>query len=72
MKIKPLIKYTNATDFLGKYLNNYGVDENNIGKFIKPDLTCFDNANGYRNMEEASLRLDVAVKNREKIGVVVD
>lgn len=72
MKVKTLFNYTNATDFLGKYLNSYGVDKNNIGKFIKPDLTCFGSANKYRNMEEASLRLDMAVKNKEKIGVVVD
>lgn len=72
MKVKKLFNYTNATDFLKKYLIANGVDKDKIEDFIEPDLTCFDNASKYRNMEEASLRLDMAIKNREKIGVVVD
>ena len=72
MKVKTRFNYTNATDFLGKYLSCFGVNKDKIDKFIKPDLTCFEDANKYRNMEEASLRLDIAVKNREKIGIVVD
>lgn len=72
MKVKKLFNYTNATDFLKKYLIANGVDKDKIDLFIKPDLTCFDDASKYRNMEEASLRLDMAVRNKEKIGVVVD
>lgn len=72
MKIKPLFNYTNATDFLSKYLIANGVNEDKIDKFIKPDSSCFDDASKYRNIEEVSLRLDIAIKNREKIGVVVD
>lgn len=72
MKIKPLFNYTNATDFLKQYLTANGVKKNNINKFIKPDLDCFDDASRYKNIEEASIRLDMAIKNREKIGVLVD
>lgn len=72
MKIKPLFNYTNATNFLEQYLIANGVEADKVDKFINPDLTCFDDASGYENMEEASLRLDMAIKNREKIGVVVD
>ena len=72
MKIKPLFNYTNATDFLNKYLVANGVDKDKVDLFTKPDFTCFDDASKYRNMEEASLRLDMAVRNKEKIGVVVD
>lgn len=72
MKIKPLFNYTNATDFLKKYLIANGVDKDKIDIFIEPDDSCYDNASKYRNMEEASLRLDMAIRNREKIGVVVD
>lgn len=72
MKIKPLLKYTNATNFLKDYLIANGVDEDKIDEFICPSKDIIQDGGLYRNMEEASLRLDMAIKNREKIGVVVD
>ncbi len=72
MKIKPLLKYTNETDFLKDYLIAHGVDESKIEDFIHPEEDIIKDGSLYRNMEDACLRLDIAVGKKEKIGVLVD
>lgn len=72
MKIKPLFKFTNATDFLTKYLMACGVEKSNLDLFLYPDSSCEENPWDYVNMNEAVDRLHEAVENKEKVGIVCD
>ena len=72
MKIKPLFKFTNATDFLTKYLMACGVENSNLDLFLYPDSSCEENPWDYVNMNEAVDRLHEAVENKEKVGIIVD
>ena len=72
MKIKPLFKFTNATDFLCKYLMACGVEKSNLDLFLYPDSSCEENPWDYVNMDEAVDRLHEAIVNKQKVGIICD
>lgn len=72
MKIKPLFKFTNATDFLRKYLMACGVEKSNLDLFLYPDSSCEESPWDYVNMNEAVDRLHEAIVNKQKVGIICD
>lgn len=72
MKIKPLLQYNGSDKFLSDYLVANGITENNVRNFVYPTRKLYQPPMLYKHMEEAIGRLNQAVENKEKIGIVVD
>ena len=68
MKVEYLLDRVDSNNFLEDYLTACGVK--NVQKYLKADT--FDNVWNYPGMEEAVRRLNIATKEKEKIGILVD
>lgn len=70
MKVKPLLKSINSSNFLSQYLQALGIQ--NVDKYLNAGLDVMDSPLDYPNMKEGVERLRKAIDNGEKIGVLVD
>lgn len=71
MKVNPLLpKISKPSNFIAQYLSACGVKD--VSQYLKVDDTVYDSPWDYPNMEKAVDRLEEAISNREKIGVLID
>lgn len=68
MKVKPLIEKVETNDFLRQYLNALGIKD--VRKYLKGDN--FENPWKYPNMKKGVERLNKAILDNERIGILVD
>lgn len=68
MKVECLLDKVNINNFLEDYLKACGVKD--VKKYS--EANTFDNVWSYPGMEEAVRRLNIAIKEKEKIGILVD
>ena len=59
-----------TNNFLEDYLISCGV--NDVGIYLSADLNCVDSPFQYIDMDKAVLRLQNAIKKKEKIGILID
>lgn len=70
MKVKPLLKSIDPSNFLSQYLQALGIQD--IDKYLNAGLDVMDSPLDYPNMKEGVERLRKAIDNGEKIGVLID
>lgn len=70
MKIKPLLKSIDPSNFLSQYLQALGIQD--VDKYLNAGLDVMDSPLDYPNMKEGVERLRKAIDNGEKIGVLID
>lgn len=70
MKVKPLLKSINPSNFLSQYLQACGVED--VDRYLNAGLDVMDSPWDYPNMEEGVERLKKAIDGDEKIGILVD
>lgn len=70
MKVKPLLKSIDPSNFLSQYLQTLGIQD--VDKYLNAGLDVMDSPLDYPNMKEGVERLRKAIDNGEKIGVLVD
>lgn len=71
MKVNPLLpKISKTSNFINQYLSACGVKD--VSQYLKTDETVYDSPWDYPNMEKAVDRLEEAIRDGEKIGVLVD
>lgn len=68
MKVECLLDKIDSNNFLEDYLKACGVK--NVQKYLKANT--FDNVWDYPGMEETVRRLNIVIKEKEKIGILVD
>lgn len=69
MNTKTLLDHIDK-DFIHQYLTAYSVHD--IKRFIKPNMTCFDNFARYPNVRECAAELHRHIIKGKKIGILVD
>lgn len=69
MKITTLLDHIEP-NFIKQYLSAKGVDD--IGKYTRPDMSCFDNPMWYINMQDGINMLSKHIANESKIGILMD
>ena len=70
MKVKPLLKSIDPSNFLSQYLQALGIQD--VDKYLNAGLDVMDSPLDYPNMKEGVERLRKAIDNGEKIGVLID
>lgn len=70
MKIKPLLKSIDPSNFLSQYLQALGIQD--VDKYLNAGLDVMDSPLDYPNMKEGVEGLRKAIDNGEKIGVLID
>lgn len=70
MKVKPLLKSINSSNFLSQYLQALGIQE--VDKYLNADLSVCDSPWLYSNMQEGVERLHTAISCGEQIGILQD
>lgn len=70
MKVKPLLKSIDPSNFLIQYLQALGIQD--VDKYLNAGLDVMDSPWDYPNMQEGVDRLRKAIDNGEKIGVLID
>lgn len=70
MKVKPLLKSIEPSNFLSQYLQALGIQD--VDKYLNAGLDVMDSPLDYPNMKEGVERLRKAIDNGEKIGVLID
>nr|DAF59732.1 MAG TPA: Single-stranded DNA specific exonuclease RecJ, single-stranded DNA, DNA repair.5A [Siphoviridae sp. ct0Wl9] len=70
MKVKPLLKSIDPSNFLSQYLQALGIQD--VDKYLNAGLDVMDSPLDYPNMKEGVERLRKAIDGGEKIGVLVD
>ena len=70
LTVKPLLKRVNPKTFINDYLRANGIQD--VDKYLHPDASCFDRPEDYPNIDEACECVKSHVKNKDKIGVLVD
>lgn len=69
IQVKPLLGKISG-NFLDQYLKACGVTD--VDKFLFPDSSCYDDPFAYPNMTKGIERLNRAVSEGEKVGILVD
>lgn len=70
MKVKPLLKSVDTSDFIHQYLTACGIED--VNAYLEADLSVCDDPWWYPNIGAGAKRLKAAIDNAEKIGVLVD
>ena len=70
MKVKPLLRSINSSNFLVQYLQALGIRD--VDKYLNAGLDVMDSPWDYPNMKEGVERLKKAIDDGEKIGILVD
>lgn len=70
MQVTPLLSAVNPSTFLRTYLEANGIDD--VESYLHPHVGCFDSCWGYPNMLEAVELLEIAIKEKWKIGILQD
>lgn len=70
MKVKPLLKSINPSNFLNQYLQACGVED--VDKYLDAGVDVMDSPWDYPNMKEGVERLRKAIDSEEKIGILID
>ena len=70
MKIKKKVENISCFNFIKQYLFSCGI--NDVDRYLNPDRDCFDNPFDYLNMKEAIQVFDKHIKQKSKIGILMD
>lgn len=70
MKVKPLLKGIDYDNFLKQYLYSLGIKD--VDKYLNPNKECILDWIKYKNIKEGIKRLNKAIKEKEKIAILMD